>query len=227
MSKVLFWDFDGTLAHSKSLWANSMHSALLQSHPKTTVTVWDIKSYLSSGFTWDTPYNDYQKLIGDKWWDFMFKHFAFIYTQLGIPKKTAIELSKKVQTIIKHIDNYTLFDDTIATLEACKNKGCKNVILSNNYPDLGEVIKGLNIDSYFDNYVISSQIGYDKPRRELFDYAKNLYTAEDDFIMIGDNVYADIDGGNAAGLTTILVHKDLPSNANYSFATLSQICDII
>ena len=34
---VIFWDFDGTLAHSRHLWTNSICDALKQADPETNI----------------------------------------------------------------------------------------------------------------------------------------------------------------------------------------------
>ncbi|MBR5135046.1 MAG: HAD hydrolase-like protein, partial [Clostridia bacterium] len=73
--------------------------------------------------------------------------------------------------------------------------------------------------------IISALEGYDKPRSELFSLAKQRFPAAR-YYMVGDNPIADIDGGNAADMTTILVHTEAYTNADYCFDTLSPCIDI-
>lgn len=65
MNKVLFWDFDGTLVHSNSLWSGSIYKALKETVVDSKVTLEMIEPYTSTGFTWYTPENDYLKFVGN------------------------------------------------------------------------------------------------------------------------------------------------------------------
>ena len=44
---VVFWDFDGTLAYSESLWSGSVYKALLETDATTSVPFTDIKKHKS------------------------------------------------------------------------------------------------------------------------------------------------------------------------------------
>lgn len=68
---VVFWDFDGTLVYSNSLWSNSVYSALKKTVPDTDIEFSEIRKCMATGFTWHTPNNDYTNLAGERWWHFM------------------------------------------------------------------------------------------------------------------------------------------------------------
>ena len=104
--------------------------------------------------------------------------------------------------------------------------GHKNVLLSNNYPDLIEVLDKLELTKYFDRIIVSANYGYDKPRKELFDIAKALYPNEE-YIMVGDSITADIVGGNNAGMKTVLVHKGYEEKADFCTENLTEIFEFI
>lgn len=224
---VIFWDFDGTLVHSNPLWSNSVYIALKMVDINTTVEFSDIRKCMQSGFTWHMPNKDFSKLTGDKWWEFMNTKFYNDYNRLGVKSDIAEKAVKQIRNIIKSKENYQLYPDTITTLKSVIEKGHKNVILSNNYPDLSDVVKALDLDKYFEKIIISANVGYDKPRAEIFEFAKSLYPNHNDFIMIGDNPNADILGGKNANIKTILVHNGKSSNADYCFNELKLILDIL
>lgn len=223
---MIFWDFDGTLAYSNSLWSGSVYKALLETDAATTVPFAEIKKHMQYGFTWHTPEQDYSHLIQDKWWEFMNKHFYESYLKCGVSEEIALAATSKIRSIIKRIENYSLYDDTIATLLKVREMGHTNVILSNNYPDLGEVLDGLQISEYFDGVVISAQVGYDKPRTELFEIAKERFPSNE-YYMVGDSLKADILGGKNAGMRTILVHKGYSNEADFCFYDLYSICSLL
>lgn len=224
---IVYWDFDGTLVRSDSLWSISVFKALCETCGNHDVSFGDIRRCMATGFTWHTPQNDYTAYKNDKWWELMNKHIYTSYLSLRVDDETARAATQKVRSIIKKTENYTLYPDCVSTLDALKTLGNKNIILSNNYPDLIEVIKDLKLDKYFDGYVISAIEGYDKPRKELFDIAKNFNKNDEPMFMVGDSVNADIRGGNAAGMVTVFVHNGYCEEADHCIDTLSELPDRI
>ncbi len=76
---VIFWDFDGTLMHSNSLWSNTVYNALKSVDNDTAVSFTAVRKCMAKGFTWHTPDNDYSKMTGSKWWDFMINKISKDY----------------------------------------------------------------------------------------------------------------------------------------------------
>lgn len=226
MSKVIFWDFDGTVVYSTPLWSSSVFNALKEVEPETHIELEDIRKYMAFGFTWHTPDEDYSSLKGEKWWEFMNKHIYESYINLGVDGETAQRATAKVRNIIKEKRNYILYDDFEYTVTELRKRGFTNVILSNNYPELKEVMDKLQITEYFDGIIVSALEGYDKPRKELFEIAKSRYQA-DEYYMIGDSVNADIIGGNNAGMKTILVHNGYSENADYCIDNIKSVLTIL
>ncbi len=223
---VVFWDFDGTLVHSNSLWSKSVLASLREADPNTTVTWEMIRPLMWGSYTWDTPYEDHSSLIGDKWWIPMLEHIHRVYRSCGVPEDVANRATAAFKTVLKRTENYQLYADTVETLTHVKAKGMQNVLLSNNFPELDEVVTALGLDSLLDGIVISAKEGFDKPREELFTIAKARYPSER-YYMIGDNPFADILGGNQAGMTTILVHHSAVENADYCFDHLTDILSVV
>lgn len=226
MDTVVFWDFDGTLVHSGPLWSSSVYKALKETDSNTQVLFEDVRKHMAYGFTWHTPDEDYRSLIGDKWWNFMNRHFYSTYIKLGVDDGTAQIAAGKVRNIIKKQENYTLYDDALGVLIQLKKSGVKNVLLSNNYPELEEVLGKLGLTEYLDGIIVSALEGYDKPRAELFEIAKDRFPAAK-YFMIGDSVSADVIGGKNAGMTTVFVHGGWNENADYCCDDLRDIVDLI
>ena len=85
------------------------------------------------------------------------------------------------------------------------------------------VIKNLGLAEYFIDYIVSANIGYEKPRNEIFQYALKIADYPNNCFMIGDNPIADIQGGKSAGMKTILTHNDCESDADHKCKSLSEI----
>lgn len=224
---VFCWDFDGTLVYSDHLWSNSVQKAILDTVPEARVKFENIRKCNTTGFSWQSPENSYCDRTGELWWEDMNCHFYKSCLLLGLDRQQSKSVAEKVRAIIKRPENYYLFNDAKETLEYIRSRGYINVLLSNNYPDLKDVTDALGLSQYFENMVISALVGYEKPRKEIFEIVKSLYPDENDFYMIGDNVSADIAGGKNVGMKTVLVHKGYDSRADYCFENLSEIKNML
>lgn len=82
---------------------------------------------------------------------------------------------------------------------------------------------GLN--KYFTNIVISSEVGYSKPEKEIFDIACRMVNLEPkNCVMIGDKYKVDIEGAINAGMHGIWVNrKNEHSNYEYQIEELNEI----
>ena len=224
--KVFSWDFDGTITVSNPLWTGCMVDALKLTEPNTNDSFFEIiRPYMAFGFPWHTPENNYSECTGDAWWELIEKHFCKSYIECGINPTTAYEAAAKVKSIITQKARYTIYDDAIETLCKLREHGAKNILLSNNYPELRIVLKALDIEKYFDEVIISAEVGYNKPTKEIFDIAKSKYP-DADYYMIGDSINADMFGGKQNGMTTVLVHRGNSDEADYCCDNLSSIVEL-
>ena len=222
LSGVIFWDFDGTLVHSRHLWSNAVLASLRQT-ADTPYTLEHIRPLMRTGFPWHTPDRDLTAVVDGCWWTFLQGHFLRVYSQLGIGAETAQSASRKVRDYILDPKHYTLYDDTQSTLKRCRELGYRNYILSNNYPELWEMAEQLGLSRYFEGCFVSGKIGYDKPRRELFEYALQASGSPKSCLMVGDNPEADYDGAQRCGIPALLVHQEGLDSARKAVSALSQI----
>lgn len=208
LNKAIFWDFDGTLVYSEHLWSGSLYKTLQRYTSHTNITLDDIRPAMAHGFSWDYYDEDLHNLIGKKWWDFTFEHIRKVYKSVGITDSEIKSLLPLFKNVILEKENYHLYDDTIETLEKLKNKGFRHFLLSNNYPELDETMDKIGLSQYFDGMIISAQIGYDKPRKEIFEVALKAADHPEQCFMIGDNPQSDIKGAREVGIPAVLVHND-------------------
>jgi len=217
---TIFWDFDGTLVFSRHLWSGSMYAALTAVHPQTAVTLSMIRECNArGGFPWDTPERDQTAFIGNAWWHHIEAHTYSVYLTCGEREEVCTAASCLIKHCILSPDRYHRYPDTIFVLRETKQLGHRNVLLSNNYPELELTAKALGLLPYLDGMITSGLEGYDKPRLELFEIAKQRYP-DTEYYMIGDNPNADISGGKRAGMITVSVHNSTPL-ADHSACTLT------
>lgn len=70
-------------------------------------------------------------------------------------------------------------------------------------------LKDTGCDRHFDNIFISSELGYHKPQKELFDCVlSSLEKTKDECVMIGDSIHSDIEGALNAGIDSIYLNFD-------------------
>jgi len=227
MNKALFWDFDGTLVYSPHLWTESAYKALKNHIADTDIRFEDIRPLTRTGFPWHTYANDHTALIGEAWWDYIVERFTEIYKELGVEDKVADDISRSIREIILDINNYNLYEDAVPTLKEAEKAGYSNYIVSNNYPELFDIAKNLGIEKWFKDFIVSGKIGYDKPRKEIYEYAIKTAGYPEICYMIGDNPIADIKGAKEMGIPAILVHRESESEADYKFSSLKEILSVL
>ena len=225
MNKVLFWDFDGTLTIPEGRWTSSLHATLVDFN--YNIDIEEVRQHFLLGHTWFNTDSSYTDSIGQKWWDKLFNHFHVFYEKHKIIKADIEQINAIFKNQITNFRNYTLYEDAKIVLHKCMQMGYRNYILSNNFPELQLVIEGLGLEKYFIDYVVSANIGYEKPRIEIFQYALNIANFPEKCYMIGDNSIADIQGGKSAGMKTILVHNDTLSVADYKCESLLEILPLL
>lgn len=90
-------------------------------------------------------------------------------------------------------------------LQAIREGGFKTAIIANG-DSIGarNVISYCKLGDYFDDIVISEEIGIEKPARGIFEAALNsLDVKPENTIMVGNRINADIIGANRMGMKSV------------------------
>ncbi len=232
---AVFWDFHGTLTKPDNQWLDSSLLLIQTHYPKININEEIIEeNFGGKGLPWWTyPSRDTRHLIeNDGWWKSCNEEFVKNFMGCGLNKEQAEFLAPKIREYVVDINNHILYDDTIKVLTTLKQRGYKNYLLSNNFPELYEMVEEMGISHLFEGKVVSAKIGYDKPRKEIFDYAKSLAKDAKRFIMVGDNPVDDMQGGKNAGLTTIFLNERQRKNfvkddMDYICESLTEILEVL
>lgn len=222
--KAIFWDFDGTLVHRNNESFEALKEALLLNN--YVIDDADIQAALNIAHPWNHWETSYENETGEKWWSRLFSKLSDFYEQNGVLEVDKVNNAYKKR--ILSFNCYTVFDDAALILEHCKNSGYRNYIISNNYPELPKAVEKLGLARFFSDYIISADIGFEKPRPEIFQHAITMAGNPEICYMVGDNPIADIRGAKEVGMKTILVHsaKGPSQDADYNCESLSKIMEI-
>ena len=227
MNKAIFWDFHGTLAYSDgSLWTSSMFDILESSGYGVERDV--VKAHMRKGYIWQNPEKEYPMRTGKLWWNDLLVHMNELYSAHGIPETLHASINEAFRARVLDSGKQLLYPDTMSALQQSRELGFKNILLSNNYPELTATVEDLGLTSFFDGQIVSAQVGYEKPNPRIFELALGMTENPDICFMVGDNPVADMEGGKAAGMKTILVHSEADApHADYVCSELREIIPIL
>ncbi|MBN8193140.1 HAD family hydrolase [Bacillus sp. NTK074B] len=126
-----------------------------------------------------------------------------------------------------------VYDDTFHVLNEVKEK-YQLLLLTNGSPHLQntKLDKTPELLPYFQEIIISGDIGKGKPDPAMFQHAlKRLHLHKDEVIMVGDNLNTDILGASKLGITTIWInrHQQKPEQVypDYEVKELHEVIDIV
>ena len=222
--KAIFWDFDGTLVHRNDESFCALREALQLNGYMIEDS--EIRAALHIAHPWNHWETSYEDQTGEKWWDRLFSKLSDFYEQHSVSEAEKVNSAYKKR--ILSFTCYTVYDDAAVILEYCKKLGYHNYIISNNYPELPQAVEKLGLAQYFSGYMISADIGFEKPHSEIFRQAIAMADNPDICYMVGDNPVADIRGAKEVGMRTILVHpaRGPSQDADHNCECLMEIMEI-
>jgi len=112
----------------------------------------------------------------------------------------------------------SIASDVVPTIEELRRRGCKLAIVSNTpWGSSSSVwrraLDRFGLTGYFDVIAFSSEVGWRKPSREIFEWVTSrLEVAPEDCVFVGDSPKEDIDGAVNIGMRAVL--KRTPRWAN-------------
>lgn len=203
--KVVFWDFDGTLIYSNESFLYALTTSL--ANVGYTLGQEEGRAFLRSACTWYAPEKAYTDAVGEKWWDRFFDKLAAFCADIGVGTEKLEQIKAQFRRTVCDERCYEVYADAAEALRLTACAGYENYIISNNFPELSVIAKAFGLDERITDYVLSSCVGYEKPCKEIFEYALELSGRPRDCCMVGDNPIADIEGARKVGISAILVNS--------------------
>ena len=153
--------------------------------------------------------------LGEK--EIRLKQIADTLKALGVDEKgLATELSAAHWSTMSCL--FAHYPEAPQILETMSKK-YRVSLLSNGPSDLQrEKIHVLGLEDRFEHIIISGEVGYSKPSREIFEALLSRAVAQAHQVMyIGDNYMKDIVGALGAGLRAVWVNRDGKQRPNHPF----------
>jgi putative hydrolase of the HAD superfamily len=212
--KVVFWDFDGTLAWRVGRWSNCLIEALDQVQDDHGVTPDAVRPGLRGGFPWHSPHESHVHLdTPQRWWSALLAVVVDAYRRVGIDPDIARAAAELVPGLYVDLRNWRVFSDTRPALSRLRAAGWRHVIVSNHVPELPALVRSLGLEDLVDLVVTSAASGYEKPHPEMFAFALAQAGLPETVWMVGDNPAADVGGATAVGVPAILVRTSAAGGA--------------
>jgi len=228
MDRVVFWDFDETLAFRPGRWRGCLSETLDEHQPDHGITSEQLRPFLQDGFPWHRPETSHPELCEpEAWWTNTEDLLARAYEGVGIDGERANELARLARQ--RYVDGsvgWRLFDDTMPTLDRLHSEGWRHAILSNHVPELSPLVEALGLGDRIDAVFSSAVTGYEKPHRAAFEIALKHCGYPSTVWMVGDNPVADVAGAESAGIPAILVRAK-PEGATRHAADLRAVIPIL
>jgi putative hydrolase of the HAD superfamily len=228
-NRVMFWDFEGTLASgSGGWWGGTLHDALRDRFPETRVTREMLSRYLETGFPWHEPDKPHPHLNDpEDWWRHMHGLLARALVNVGIAESDAAICASQVRTRYLAPSRWIVYDDAIPALNAVRDLGMRNIILSNHVPELEWLVNELGIGACVEAVTNSALVGYEKPHPKIYEIALKAAGSPHQAYMVGDNPLADVAGPEAAGIPGILISRNGGGQARRVVTTLREVPDVV
>ncbi len=227
---MLFWDFHGTLTHPDINWFDAAIDAAAEVIPGYVLTIETLTRYFGGTcLPWfSVADRDTRHLLGEgAWWRYCNEQFCAMFLQCGFAPEHALLIASKMREKILQPHRYTLYDDALPTLKELCRRGYQSHILSNNFPELEQIVTALGMRPYMGQVLVSGLIGYEKPRAEIFALAKSLSQKEQPVWMIGDNPRDDIQGAAQHGFVTVCPHGVPAEHAHHNIQNLGDILELL
>jgi putative hydrolase of the HAD superfamily len=195
MVLAVFFDIDDTLYDSTKL--------------TTTARRNSIRAMIDAGLKGDEDeiFEILQKII-KKYGSNYPKHYDELLKELGLPWNPKIIAAGVVAYEHTKAGFLKPFPGVVPTLLKLKNKYKLGVISNGLAVKQWEKLVALGLHHFFDVVVTSQEVGYEKPKKEIFEIGiKKLKLKPEQCIMVGDRLDIDIAGAKLAGMKTIRIKK--------------------
>jgi HAD superfamily hydrolase (TIGR01549 family) len=133
------------------------------------------------------------------------------------------DLAEAFYALVGHADMHPLYPDVVGMLNEIRACGVRIAVISDIHVDLREHAERFEIAPAIDCWVLSSELGIQKPDALMFTSALDaLGVTPGEALMVGDRVSRD-GGAAAVGIDTLI----LPTNHSYAPRGLDRVARLV
>jgi FMN phosphatase YigB (HAD superfamily) len=122
---------------------------------------------------------------------------------------------------------FKAYDDAVPILKEVKSRSLKIGLISNIGQEIEDYCRDLGFAPFLDFKVTSWEVGYDKPRPEIFQTAlARAGVQADEAIFVGDQYEQDVIGARGVGMKAILLDRR-QSGKSYDCAVIHDLSRMI
>lgn len=126
----------------------------------------------------------------------------------GIPVERLDEATGAIKQALDSPRMYVAYPDALPTLRELWLRGPKLAAISNTWPSMPRILKGLGFAEYLGYWVMSEFVGVEKPAAEIFERALAIgATRPERAVHVGDDYETDVVGALGAGMRAILLDR--------------------
>ncbi len=119
---------------------------------------------------------------------------------------------------------WRIFPDVLPTLESLRAAGVRLGIISNWDERLRPLLRALGLSDYFEQIVISHEVGHPKPKPQIFlAAAQDLRIPVNQILHIGDGRTEDYQGALAVGFNASLLSRSQPDEHKATIRSLAEL----
>lgn len=138
------------------------------------------------------------------WTDFWAEGFR----QIGVSDADAARFVQELLDPVNGGNFQKVYDDVRPVLDALLARGKRLAVISNFSPNCQALLQEMGLAHYFDFFIVSGIVGIEKPDARIFQLAVRAAGKPiSELVYIGDSVYHDIEGAQAAGMDAILIDR--------------------
>lgn len=127
----------------------------------------------------------------------------------GAGAEVTPETALRILARLRQFDwKFKAYADSVPALKELKNRGLILGLISNAAQDMESTYQELGLQPYLTFKVTSSEVGYDKPRPEIFLAAlKKAQVKPREAIYVGDQYDLDVVGARGVGMKAVLIDR--------------------
>ena len=194
--KTILFDADGTLYDFDKAAVEALKSSFKKYNLEWTENTFSIYEDVNKKI-----WNDFEKgLITTK--EIKTERFKRFFDIIEISNVDSLQFSKDYLEFLSQ-NNYLL--DGAKDIVKWSSEKFELAIVTNGLASVQNPrFKSSELRKYFKHIIISEEIGFAKPKKEIFDHTFDLLNnpSKESVIIIGDNLTSDIKGGEDYGIDT-------------------------